>query len=75
MLQYDASTGEFQRVVVAPRRGGLQGAAGIALQANGQLLVSSLFTDEILKYHAKTGRFLGEFVSARMSGPTAFDMF
>src|SRR5262249_56412071 len=54
--------------VVAAARGGLGGPAGLAFGANGNLFVSSIFTNQVLEYNGATGAFVTAFVGAGSGG-------
>lgn len=60
--RYDAATGAFLGVFVAPGSGGLNGPdAGMIFGPDGHLYVPSFFSNRVLKYDAATGAFLGVF--------------
>ena len=53
---------------VAPGSGGLSGPVDINFTPGGDLLVSSSNTNEVLRYNATTGAFIGKFVLAGSLG-------
>jgi|GEM_PF-3853164 len=62
VFQFDGTTGEllsqwFDQI------GELQGPIGVAFRSNGNLLVVSRITNEILEYESPKGRLLGAFAS------------
>lgn len=70
VLSFDALTGAFLGALVTDdfstpgfdESGGLDGPVGIQLSAGGQLLVVSVGTDQVKRYDATTGAYLGDFV-------------
>jgi DNA-binding beta-propeller fold protein YncE len=56
--EFDLATAEWTRDLVSSGSGGLDGPAGLTRAANGNLLVASLRTDQVLEYDAETGDFV-----------------
>ena len=71
VLAFDAQTGAFLSALVTDdfstpgidESGGLDQPVGMQLSAGGQLLVVSLGTDQVKRYDASSGAYLGEFVA------------
>lgn len=70
--RYNATTGAFLNTFVTAGSGGLNGACGMAFDANGNLLVTSLGTNSVLRYNGVTGAYMNQFLgpSAGIVGPT-----
>jgi len=60
VLRYDGVTGASEGSFVTPGSGGLSAPRGLAFKPNGQLLVTSFNTNQVLEYSA-TGSFLRVF--------------
>ncbi len=76
VLEYDATTGDFERVVVETVSQGFQTLGGIALRASdGVLHVSSSASGEIWRYATATGEAIAPALAAGLQGPRglAFD--
>ncbi len=76
MLEYDATTGDFERVVVETVAQGFQVLGGIALRpSDGVLHVSSSANGEIWRYATATGEAIAPALAAGLQGPRglAFD--
>ncbi|MBT5381906.1 MAG: hypothetical protein HOL13_03600 [Phycisphaerae bacterium] len=59
---FDGSTGaSLGDLVPASDNGGLDGARGMEITADGRLIVASFLTNQVLSYDAFTGTFLGQF--------------
>lgn len=83
VLRYDVGRARFLDVFVADdpltpqdETGGLDGPAGIVFRPNGNALVCSFDTDQVLEYEARTGAFVGVFVDSgagngNLNGPDA----
>lgn len=67
VLQYDANTGAFQGTVIAAGQNGLVGPVGLAVAADGNLLVSGYDSSNVLKF-SRGGQFIGTFVAAGTGG-------
>ena len=67
VLEYDATTGAFVRVLVAGALSQLVGPWGMAIAADGALLVTGS-NGSIRRYDAETGAFLGVLVEAGSGG-------
>ncbi len=63
VLSY-STNGTFQSTLVSPGAGGLDLPHRSRLAPDGTLVVASAGTDNILRFDATTGTFLGEFISA-----------
>lgn len=50
--------------------GGLDGAVGMLFNTNGEFLVASQNTNQVLRYNGTTGAFLGVFASTDLNGPS-----
>ncbi len=75
VAEYDATTGSFVSVFVAPKSGGLVGPTGLAFGPNGDLFVLStkdpstgIPSNEVLEYNGTTGAFVKVFVVAGSAG-------
>jgi sugar lactone lactonase YvrE len=68
IIRYDGTTGALVGVFVASGSGGLDGPFGLTFGPDGNLYVSSFYTNSVLKYNGSTGAFLGVFVSAGSGG-------
>jgi hypothetical protein len=69
VLRY-GNDGSFIDAFVAPSSGGLVGAVGMTVSANGDLLVASQGTNQVLRYSGVDGSFVGVFAqSANLNGP------
>ncbi|MBX3113036.1 MAG: NHL repeat-containing protein [Fimbriimonadaceae bacterium] len=71
--RYNSTTGAFVDTIVTAGSGGLNGACGLILGPQGQLLVTSLGTNSVKQYNATTGAYLGDWISPGnmgMNGPT-----
>jgi streptogramin lyase len=62
--RYDGTTGAFIDNFVAPGSGGLYGPLGINFGNDGNLYVTSVFSNQILRYNGKTGDFIDVFVES-----------
>jgi streptogramin lyase len=77
ILRYDAETGAFLDVLVGDdpatpdqdESGGLRGLSSMAFGPAGELYVSSLHTNRILRYDAHTGDFLNILVGDNLATP------
>jgi DNA-binding beta-propeller fold protein YncE len=63
VLSY-STNGTFQSTLVSPGAGGLDLPHRSRLAPDGTLVIASAGTDNILRFDAATGAFLGEFISA-----------
>lgn len=71
--RYNPTTGAFVDTIVTAGSGGLNGACGLILGPDGQLLVTSLGTNSVKQYNATTGAYLGNWIPSGnmgMNGPT-----
>ena len=68
MLEYDGTTGAFITTFVTQGSGGLDEPLGLVFGPNGNLFVSSYYTNSVLEYNGTTGAFLETFASG-VSGP------
>jgi DNA-binding beta-propeller fold protein YncE len=76
VLEYDAATGAFERVVVKTVAQGFQTLGGIALRpSDGGLHVSSTASGELWRYATATGEVIAPALAAGLQGPRglAFD--
>jgi len=72
VLEYDGDSGAFRRIFVsAADNGGLNQPRGIAFKHDGNLLVASFGSNEVLEYDGVTGAALGRW--ARAGTPTILD--
>jgi hypothetical protein len=70
VLRY-GEDGSFISAFVAPGSGGLVGAVGMVVAPNGDLLVASQGTNQVLRYNGISGSFVGVFASnVNMNGPS-----
>lgn len=67
VLKYDATTGAFQGTVIGAGQNGLLGPVGLALSADGNLLVSGYDSSNVLKF-SQSGQFISTFVAPGASG-------
>eukprot|EP00656_Telonema_subtile_P045559 TRINITY_DN51817_c0_g1_i1.p1 TRINITY_DN51817_c0_g1~~TRINITY_DN51817_c0_g1_i1.p1 ORF type:complete len:534 (-),score=74.92 TRINITY_DN51817_c0_g1_i1:163-1764(-) len=65
VLRFNALTGEFCDVYVAPKSGGLEKPCGMAFGRSKHLLVASEGTSSVLQYHGATGAYLKKFCTVR----------
>lgn len=72
VVEYNGTTGALIGTLVAAGSGGLDLPEGIAFDPSGQYLyvASSGGPDEVLKYNAQTGAFVGQATSGLSSSPT-----
>lgn len=72
VLKFDAATGAFQSVFVTANSGGLNGACGMMFNSAGELLVTSVNTDSVLRYNGTNGSFAGTLIGpgSGLDGPT-----
>jgi streptogramin lyase len=77
VMRYDGATGDPLRgpdgavgsaQFVTPGSGGLTQSAGVAFGPDGNLYVSSLNGDRVLRYDGATGAFIGQFVPTGSGG-------
>jgi hypothetical protein len=73
VLRYDAATGAFLGIFVAPGSGGLDCPWGLVFGPDGHLYVANFDDDpatiaSVLRYHGQTGAFLGAFVAPGSGG-------
>jgi hypothetical protein len=68
VLRYNATTGAFIDTFVAAGQNGLSGPVGLALAADGSVLVSGLDSSNILKFDPTTKAFLGTFIAPGTGG-------
>ena len=66
--RYDDS-GTYVDDFVSPGEGGLDLPDGMAYGADGHLYVASSNSNQVLRYHGKTGEFIDAFVNEGLSGP------
>ena len=71
VLEFDAQSGAFLRVVVPSGAGGLDFPQSITLAPNGNLLVANGVGDNVLEFHPETGD-LARILVANVNGATAF---
>jgi len=72
VLEFDGATGAFRRVFVSSAdNGGLNQPRGIAFKRDGNLLVASFGSNEVLEFDGGTGTALGRW--ARAGTPTILD--
>jgi DNA-binding beta-propeller fold protein YncE len=65
VVEYDGTTGAYIRTFVAKGSGGLNLPEGLTFDPSGQYLyVASSGSDQVLKYNAQTGAFVGVAASA-----------
>jgi hypothetical protein len=55
---------------IAPGSGGLAGAVGMVIAPNGDLLVASQSTNQVLRYNGNSGAFVGVFAGTNLNGPS-----
>lgn len=61
ILEFEGQTGNFVRVLIAfPDNGGLNDPKGLLFKDDGNLLVTSYGSDQILEYDGQSGAFLGQ---------------
>jgi DNA-binding beta-propeller fold protein YncE len=63
ILQFNGTTGAFQKELVSSGSGGLNNPEGMAVGPDGSLYVSSTFTNQVLRYDLNTGASLGVFAT------------
>jgi len=72
VLRYDGTTGApiGTGIFVSPGSAGLNGASGLTFGPDGNLYVTSVFTNEVLRYNGTTGAPIGTgvFVAAGSAG-------
>lgn len=70
VLRY-GNDGSFMSTFVAPGSGGLAGAVGMVVAPNGDLLVASQSTNQVLRYNGISGNFVGVFAeNVNLNGPS-----
>jgi DNA-binding beta-propeller fold protein YncE len=70
VLEYDGASGAFVGLFVsAAGNGGLIGPTSLEFKPDGDLLVASCGTDELLEYDGQTGTFLGRWNDGGAPGP------
>ena len=82
ILRYDAETGAFVDVLVSAGSGNMNVPFGMAIGPDGDLYVSSGFTEifptheaRVLKFDSETGKFLGTFGTASTTSSLGFMAF
>lgn len=77
VLRYSSTDGSFLGTFISSDtniNGGLVGPVGMVLDSNGDLLVASQGSEQVpgsvLRYHGRTGEFLGVFADQGMAGPS-----
>src|SRR5687768_12686483 len=73
VVRVDRVSGRIAGVLVPPNSGELSVPRGAAFGPDGHLYVASAGNDRVLRYHGRTGRFLGVFVQGAQI-PRATDM-
>ncbi|WP_165067747.1 Calx-beta domain-containing protein [Paludisphaera rhizosphaerae] len=68
VVEGDTRFGSLGALVPASANGGLNRSTGMAIGPDGNLYVGSLNTNEVLRYNAATGAFMGAFVTAGSGG-------
>lgn len=68
VLRYNAETGAFIDVFVAPGEGGLQEAQGIAFGADGHLYVADYSQNRVKRFDGTSGAFINDFVTNGSGG-------
>lgn len=71
ILRYNATSGAFIDQLVTAGSGGLQGASGMILTDQNQLLVTSIGTDNVKIYDASSGTYQGDFFASGLAGVDA----
>lgn len=61
--RYNGQTGAYIDDFIEPNAGGLNTPQEVLVGPDGHLLVDGRFTDHVLKFHRRTGEFLGRFSS------------
>lgn len=70
VLRY-GDDGAFMSAFVGPGSGGLVGAVGMVVAPNGDLLVASQGTNQVLRYNGISGNFVGVFAeNVNLNGPS-----
>ena len=60
--------GDFLNAFVSAQSGGLDGPGGLDFGSDDHLYVSSVFSDQVLRYDGMTGTFIDAFVSTQGGG-------
>ncbi len=70
VFRFNGNDGSFMGPLpfVSPGDGGLSGAIGVQFAPDGNLLVSSRFTNNVLRYDGQTGTFIDEFIPSAAAG-------
>jgi DNA-binding beta-propeller fold protein YncE len=69
--RFDALTGAYFDTLVAKGAGGLDGPQDLAFGPDGNLYISSFYTNEVIRCNSETGAFVDVFVSSNSGGLTA----
>src|SRR5262249_21783884 len=70
VVRYDGTTGQSLGTFIAAGYGGLRGPASVTFDpAGSSLYVTSEYTNQVLKYNAQSGAFVGVAASAGLSDP------